>query len=38
MPLIEIKSFDALLDNKPFFDEPIGNKQEANEKLKIMIM
>ena len=23
MPLVEIKSFNALIDNKPFFDQPI---------------
>ena len=29
MPLIEIKGFNALIDNKPFFDQPVKNKQEA---------
>ena len=33
MPLIQIKDFNALIDNKPFFDQPIKNKQEAYEKL-----
>ena len=33
MPLEEIKDFDALIDNKPFFDESVKNKQEAYEKL-----
>ena len=33
MPLIEIKDFSALIDNKPFFDQPVKNKQEAHEKL-----
>ena len=33
MPLVEIKDLNALLDNKPFFDEPVKNKQEAFEKL-----
>ena len=33
MPLIEIKDFDALVDNKPFFDQPVKNKEEAYEKL-----
>ena len=33
MPLIEIKDFSALIDNKPFFDQPVKNKQEAYEKL-----
>ena len=30
--LIEIKDFNALIDNKPFFDQPVKNKQEAYEK------
>ena len=33
MELIEIKYFYALIDNKPLFDQPIKNKQEAYEKL-----
>ena len=33
MLLIEIKDFNALMDNKPFFDQPIKNRQEAYEKL-----
>ena len=33
MPLEEIKDFNALIDNKPFFDRPVKNKQEAYEKL-----
>ena len=32
MSLVEIKDFNALIDNKPFFDQPIKNKQ-AYEKL-----
>ena len=32
MPLVEIKDFDPLIDNKPFFDQPVKNKQEAHEK------
>ena len=32
MPLVEIKYFNALIDNKPFFDQPEKNKQEAYEK------
>ena len=31
--LVEIKYFNALIGNKPFFDQPIKNKQEACEKL-----
>ena len=34
MPLVEIKDFNALVDNKPFLDQPVKeNKQEAYEKL-----
>ena len=33
MPLVEIKDFNVLIDNKPFFDQPVKNKQEAYEKL-----
>ena len=29
MQLVEIKDFDALIDNKPFFDQPVKNKHEA---------
>ena len=32
MPLVEIKDFNALIDNKPFFDQPVKMKQEAFEK------
>ena len=32
MPLVEIKDFNELIDNRPFFDQPIKNKQEAYEK------
>ena len=35
MPLVEIKDFNALIDNKPFFDQPVKNKQ-AYEKLTEM--
>ena len=31
--LVEIKDFNALIDNKPFFDQPVKDKQEAYEKL-----
>ena len=27
MPLVEIKDFNALIDNKLFFDQPTKNKQ-----------
>ena len=33
MPLVEFKDLNALIDNKPFFDQPIKNKQETYEKL-----
>ena len=42
MLLVEIKDFNALLDNNPFFDQPVKNKQEAYGKLaeisKMMII
>ena len=36
MPLIKMKDFNALIDNKPFFDQPVKNKEEAYEKLMEM--
>ena len=33
MPLVEMKVFNALIDNKPFFDHPVKNKQKVYEKL-----
>ena len=27
------KDFNALIDNKPFFDQPVQNKEEAYQKL-----
>ena len=36
MQLIEIKDFNALIDNKPFFDQPVKSNQEAYEKLTEM--
>ena len=33
VPLLEIKNFDALNDNKPFLDQPAKNKQEVYEQL-----
>ena len=32
MPLVEIKGFNPFIDNKPFFDQPLKNKQELCEK------
>ena len=37
MSLVEIKDFNALIDNNPFFDQPVKNKQEAYEKLIEML-
>ena len=33
MPLVEIKDFSSLIENKSFFNQPAKNKQEAYEKL-----
>ena len=33
IPLVGIKDFKVLIDNKPFFDQPVKNKQEAYEKI-----
>ena len=33
LPLVEIKCFNVLIDNKPFFDQPVKDKQEPYEKL-----
>ena len=33
MPLAEVKDFNALIDKKSFFDQPVKNKQDAYEKL-----
>ena len=33
MPFVEIKDFNALIDKKPCFDQPVKNKHEAYEKL-----
>ena len=32
MPLVETKYFNPLIENKPFFDQPVENKQEAFQK------
>ena len=32
MSLVKIKDFNALIDSKLFFDQPVKNKQEAYEK------
>ena len=36
LPLIKMKDFNALIDSKPFFDQPVKNKEEAYEKLMEM--
>ena len=33
MSLVEIKDFNVLIDNKPFFDQPVKKKQEVYQKL-----
>ena len=33
MPLVEIKKFNVLAENKPVFDQPVKSKKEAYEKL-----
>ena len=33
MPLVKIKDFNTVIDNKLFFDQPIKNKQENIRKL-----
>ena len=38
MPLLEIKAFNASIDNKPFLDQQLENRQEASAKpIKIII-
>ena len=33
MSVVEIKDFYALINNKPFFDQPVKKKQESYRKL-----
>ena len=33
MPLGKVKDFSVLIGNKPFFDQPVENKQEVYEKI-----
>ena len=33
MPLVEMEDFDALVDNKSIFDQPVKNQQEAYQTL-----
>ena len=37
MPLAEIRDFNELIDNIPFFDQPVKNKQEVYQKLMEML-
>ena len=37
MPLVEIKDFYVLIDNKTFSDQPVKNKQETYKKLVKML-
>ena len=38
MPLVEIKNVNALIKNKPFFDQPVKKKTETYEKLVEMLL
>ena len=33
MSLVDIQDFSSLIDNKPYFDQPVKSKQEADETL-----
>ena len=33
MPLVKIKNFEGLINNKPFFDLPLKSTEEAYERL-----
>ena len=37
MRLVEIHDFDALIENKPFFNQPVKNKKGAYEKFIEML-
>ena len=32
IPLVKVKDFNSFINNKPFFDQPVKNKQETYEK------
>ena len=34
MPLVGIKDFNVLIDNKPFFDQPVRKKKETYRNVK----
>ena len=36
MLLVEVKDFKVLIENTPFFDQPVENKQESYETLAKM--
>ena len=33
MPLVKIKDFNALIDNKPFFDQPVKSNKKRMKNL-----
>ena len=33
IPNVEIKDFNAIIDEKPFFEMPVKNKEEAQKKI-----
>ena len=37
VPKVEIKDFNVLIDGKSFFDVPVKNKEEAYEKLWVLV-
>ena len=37
MPLVEVNDFDALIDNRPVFDQAVKSKQEGYEKIIEML-
>ena len=37
VPLVEIKDFNVLINNKPLFKETINNKQEVDKKISEML-
>ena len=38
MPLVEIKDFHELIDNKPFIDQPVKNKEAYEKLMKWQVM
>ena len=35
MPLVEIKDFNSLIENTPFFDQPVNKQEEYGKLIKI---